>query len=271
VRSSRFETRPFYSWLTLISSPSITSHTSYRYVVVTTPHLTVTTAQRLCRICALSVPAKNIQIGVNHLPCHMMITLQPTIKPFALSDMKTKIDTDGSTNVIQKNPNKVNPQKSSKRQTHSTSQPNSPWYKKRRLIAHLTTAPRSIGIRLRRGIAIPTHRSHIARRRLRADLLIRLIRTRETIVSALRDTVPGAEKHEYAKKHKPDADGRCDDDRDFLLHKRAFHVFRRRRRRAGRVGDGGVVCWCMGSGCSSGLVESGAEEVGVRGGGVGRG
>jgi len=37
----------------------------------------------------------------------MMITLQPTIKPFALSDMNTKIDTDGSTNVIQKTPIKL--------------------------------------------------------------------------------------------------------------------------------------------------------------------
>ena len=109
------------------------------------------------------------------------------------------------------------------------------------------TSLRSIGVGMRirlllRGIIVPTHWTHIARGRRRADMLIRPIRAREATTLALRSTVASAHEHSHAQEHKPYGDGRDDYNRDLLFRKRAFV-----------------------------MVGSDAEEISVGGGGVRRG
>ena len=136
------------------------------------------------------------------------------------------------------------------------------------MVWHSRMAPWSIGVGmrirlLRRGITVPTHRAHIARRRRRANMLVRTVRAREAITSALRQTAASVHEHAHAQEHKSYADGRDDYDRDLFFHKRAFDIFRRGRHRRSVGG--------INRGMFAGLVESDAEKVGVGGGGVRRG
>jgi len=148
-----------YAISMLISSIFIISHTSLSLLSslrLQPPHLTVNTAQYVCRIYACLCLYRIA--GVNPLRYHERTTYTQALCPerYEHKDRYRWVyerDTEPQIKLVRQ---KSTSDKPTTEHAHAS-----------------TTAPRSIGRRMRRrGITIPTHRAHIPLRRRRADMLI---------------------------------------------------------------------------------------------------